>query len=82
MFQKNGILFKKKYFDEHIKKYFIQLNYYNNYDKCIGDSQIKDDIGWSCSIKSVQMLLAFYFKKWNIEHKILPIIYTNKPSFL
>ena len=27
----------------------------------------KDDIGWSCSIKSVQMLLAFYFKKWNID---------------
>lgn len=38
----------------------------------------KDDIGWSCSIKSVQMLLAFYFKKLNIEHKILPIIYKEK----
>ena len=35
----------------------------------------KDDIGWSCSIKSVQMLLAYYFKKWNIEQCILSLIY-------
>jgi hypothetical protein len=38
----------------------------------------KDDIGWSCSIKSVQMLLAFYFKKWNIEDNILSIIYKEQ----
>jgi hypothetical protein len=37
----------------------------------------KDDIGWSCSIKSVQMLLAFYFKKWEIESNIIPDIYNE-----
>jgi len=75
MFQKNGILFKKKYFDQHIKEYFIQLNYYNNYDKCIGDSQIKDDIGWSCSIKSVQMLLSYFFSKFQKKNEIIENIY-------
>jgi hypothetical protein len=38
----------------------------------------KDDIGWSCSIKSVQMLLAFYFKKWGIESNIIPNLYKEK----
>ena len=38
----------------------------------------KDDIGWSCSIKSVQMLLAFYFKKFNMESYIIPTIYKEK----
>ena len=35
----------------------------------------KDDIGWSCSIKSVQMLLAFYFKKFEMETQIISDIY-------
>lgn len=38
----------------------------------------KDDIGWSCSIKSVQMLLAFYFKKWEMEPRIISEIYKEK----
>jgi hypothetical protein len=42
------------------------------------DCPKKDDIGWSCSIKSVQMLFAFYFKKWGIEAHILPIIYKEQ----
>lgn len=42
------------------------------------DCPKKDDIGWSCSIKSVQMLLAHYFKKWGIEKYIVPIIYKEK----
>jgi len=41
------------------------------------DRPQKDDIGWSCSIKSVQMLLAFYFKKWEIESNIIPDIYNE-----
>ena len=41
---------------------------YNNCPK-------KDDIGWSCSIKSTQMLLAYYFKKWRIEDNIIRDIY-------
>jgi len=47
------------------------LTTYNNCPK-------KDDIGWSCSIKSVQMLLAFYFKKWKMEKCIIPNIYKEK----
>lgn len=38
----------------------------------------KDDIGWSCSIKSVQMLLAFYFKKWEMEKYIISNLYKEK----
>ena len=46
---------------------------YNNCPK-------KDDIGWSCSIKSVQMLLGFYFKKWDIEERIIYDIYKENGS--
>jgi len=44
------------------------------------EGPIKDDIGWSCSIKSVQMLLAYYFKKWGIETYILNLLYKESGS--
>lgn len=49
-------------------------SYLTTYNNC----PQKDDIGWSCSIKSVQMLLAFYFKKWEIEKYIISDIYKEK----
>jgi hypothetical protein len=49
-----------------------------SYLRCYKECPKKDDIGWSCSIKSVQMLLAFYFKKWDMESQIIPEIYKEK----
>jgi hypothetical protein len=49
-------------------------SYLTTYNDC----SKKDDIGWSCSIKSVQMLLAFYFKKWEMKSHIIPDIYKEK----
>ena len=38
-------------------------------------TKIIDDIGWSCSIKSVQMLLGHYYNIWNNRNKIIDEIY-------
>ena len=88
MFQVKNILLSKNRYDEYMRDNHIQFNYTNNFNKPLTCKQLKsgaiisvcDDIGWSCSIKSVQMLLSYYFIKWNKSHDIMDDIYREKGS--
>ncbi len=42
-----------------VKKYLYKFNYYKNLNN-LGKKKLCDDIGWSCTIKSVQMMIAFF----------------------
>tara|TARA_B100001094_G_C18168820_1_gene793846 strand:- start:337 stop:1182 length:846 start_codon:yes stop_codon:yes gene_type:complete len=69
---------QKKYtyddLDEWIKHNLFKFNYYNGLNK-MGNKQLTDDIGWSCTIKSFQMMLANYMNQINKEIDIVSLLY-------
>jgi len=83
MFQVKNTLLSKNRYDEYMRDNYIQFNYTNNFNKPLTCKQLTsgailsvcDDIGWSCSIKSVQMLLSHYFIKWGKTDDIMNDIY-------
>ena len=83
MFQLKNILYSKNRYDEYMRSNHIQFNYYNKFKKPLTYKQLPsgsitpicDDIGWSCSIKSIQMLLSHYYIKWGKQHDIMDHIY-------
>ena len=74
MFQKNNKIYDKSLFDTHVFTTMFHFNYNHNYTKVIKDhsnTSTKDDIGWSCSIKSFQMCLLNILFKWGFENEFL-----------
>lgn len=83
MFQVKNKLYSKVHFDNFLKENYYQFNYLNHYQKLLinetsnSDTENDSDIGWSCTIKSIQMLFASYFAKNHCADKIIPIIYKD-----
>lgn len=64
-----------------IKNKFYQFNYINNFLTPLGKKKLNNDIGWSCTIKSFQMLLAKIITKIysnNNNNEIVNLIYKEK----
>lgn len=86
MFQVKNIILSKKSYDEYMLQNHVQFNYTNNFKKPLAYKQLSngsikticDDIGWSCSIKSIQMLLSHYFIKWGKTNDIIDHIYKEE----
>lgn len=70
MFQKNGEIYNKESFDKYVKENMFQFNYIYDYTILVGNSK-KEDIGWSCAIKTFQMCLCFVLNKWGINSEVL-----------
>jgi len=60
--------------DLYVKKNLFKFNYYNTLTS-FGKKQLTDDIGWSCTIKSFQMMLAFWIYHIDKEANIVELFY-------
>ena len=69
----NYLIFNKTYnYDnilEYINKNFYKFTYINNYNKLLGKTKLNNDIGWSCTIKSIQMMFAKILNIFNKNDK-------------
>ena len=75
-----NFLFQGEYYNyEKIQKYkklnLFRFNYLNNFITLLGKKQITNDIGWSCTIKSFQMLVAIILAKFNQKKNIINLLY-------
>ncbi len=75
-----NFLFQGKYFNyleiqDYKKLHLFRFNYLNNFTTLLGEKQLTNDIGWSCTIKSFQMLLALILAKFNQSKNIIYFLY-------
>ena len=65
-----GTLYTSDLALEYTKSNLYKFNYYNNFTKSISKkNHLYDDIGWSCTIKSFQMMLSVMLSKINYRSK-------------
>ena len=79
MYQIKNRIYTVKGFDKYKSNNMLQFNYYNNYKNKIGN--LDNDIGWSCSIKSVQMLLSSVFIGLNLNYDFVKMFYNEEGIF-
>ena len=66
---------------QYIKSNFYQFNYINNFNSPLGNKKLNNDIGWSCTIKSFQMLLSKIISVMSIDKNnqdIVDLIYKEE----
>ena len=78
-----NFLFQGKYLSfKEIHQYkqlnLFRFNYLNHFSTLLGNQKLNNDIGWSCTIKSFQMLLALILSKFHQENEIIKMIYKDK----
>ena len=77
-----NFLFQGKYLSfKQIKDYkklsLYRFNYLNHFSTLLGEQKLTNDIGWSCTIKSFQMLLALILSKFYQSNEIITMIYKD-----
>ena len=75
-------LFQGKYLTfREIQNYkqlnLFRFNYLNHFTTLLGEKKLTNDIGWSCTIKSFQMLLALILSKFYQSNEIIKMIYKD-----
>ena len=67
-----------KQIQDYKKLGLYRFNYLNHFLTSLGNQQLTNDIGWSCTIKSFQMLLALILCKFHQSYEIIKLIYHDK----